>query len=266
MLVDEELTKAIKGCFYEVQNEIGFGFPEEVYHKGLTVAFRERDIPFVSKPLLTIRHRERTVVELFPDLIVADRVILELKSLRDGFAREHYIQLFSYLKAKRARLGFLVNFGTERVVDRRIIFDEKPVVIKENWDCVAGRIDGQHRRDLASARAALIEVANAHGLGYGEQIYRELAFAALTDLALNVAQRPIATTHYKSHQLGCHPIDCLLINAQVLCLVASLKDGLKDFDKSRARSFAKNLGIPFGVVANFGKTQLELFGIAVETR
>ncbi len=101
-LVEEELTAAIKGCFYDVQNQVGLGLPEEAYQQGLIAAFAARGIPALSKEEVWLDYRGRRVVKFLPDFQIAGKVVIELKSLREGFAREHYIQLFSYLKASLA--------------------------------------------------------------------------------------------------------------------------------------------------------------------
>ena len=56
---------------------------------------------------------------LFPDLIVEEKIILELKAI-NALTDLHKAQLLAYLKASKPKLGILINFGTERVEYKRI--------------------------------------------------------------------------------------------------------------------------------------------------
>ena len=76
-LVENELAAAIKGCFYDVQNEVGLGLPEEAYQQGLIAAFAERGLPVLSKNEVWLAHRGRRVVKFLPDFQIAGKVVIE---------------------------------------------------------------------------------------------------------------------------------------------------------------------------------------------
>lgn len=261
-LIDEEFTYKLKGCFFDVQRQVGFGLPEEAYQEGMIKAFAALGIPARPHPRLALAYKNQKVLELIPDFIVAERVVVELKALREDFAREHFIQLFSYLKASRIRLGFLVNFGRERVIDERRVFDEKPVVIEENWEAVKGRIEGSERESTAAIRQALLTVANQYGLGYGEGIYRKLFAAVLAGEGHRLNLEPWAEPRYDGQPLGKFPIDCILVDARIPCVVMALKDGLSQFDLARVESYTSNLGLRYGVAVNFGKNKMEMKAVS----
>jgi GxxExxY protein len=261
-LIDKELTYALKGSYFDVQNQVGFGLPEEAYQEGLTKAFLARGIPARPHPHLRLSYKDRVVVELVPDFIVGERVVVELKSLRDDFAREHYVQLFSYLKAARIRLGFLVNFGRERVYDERRVFDEKPMAIEEHWDAAKGRVEGSERASMAAARQALLTVGKRYGLGYGEGTYQRLFAAVLEDEGHSLDLEPRAEPYYNNQLLSAVSVDCLLVDEKIPCVVMALKDGLSRFDLARCESYVRNIGLRYGVAANFGKDKLELAAVA----
>lgn len=65
--------------------------------------------------------RARRWGEYFADLLVEDKVIVELKAT-DGIAGEHEAQLINYLKATDIEVGLLLNFGAEPGI-RRKVFD-----------------------------------------------------------------------------------------------------------------------------------------------
>ena len=97
---------------FDVYNEMGSGFLEEIYHESLELELRFRGIPFVSKPLLSIYYKGALLKkQYYPDLIVIEQILVELKAVR-ALAPEHEAQLLNYLKATRKRVGYLINFGS----------------------------------------------------------------------------------------------------------------------------------------------------------
>ncbi len=97
---------------FEVYNEMGCGFLEEVYQESLEMELTERRIPFATHPKLTLHYKGRPLKKQYEaDLIVLDEIIVELKAVK-SLIPEHEAQLINYLKATRKRVGYLVNFGT----------------------------------------------------------------------------------------------------------------------------------------------------------
>jgi GxxExxY protein len=97
---------------FEVHNEIGHGFLEEVYHESLEFELAQRGIPFVSKPMLTLSYKGQLLKKQYEaDLIVIGEIVVELKAIKN-LLPEHEAQLINYLRATRKRVGYLVNFGS----------------------------------------------------------------------------------------------------------------------------------------------------------
>ncbi len=97
---------------FEVYNEMGFGFLEEVYQESLETELTARGIPFIAKPKLTIFYKGRPLKKHYEaDLIVICEIIVELKAVK-ALGPEHDAQILNYLKATRKRIGYLVNFGS----------------------------------------------------------------------------------------------------------------------------------------------------------
>jgi GxxExxY protein len=96
---------------FEVYNELGHGFLEEVYQESVELELAERKIPFASKPQLNLFYKGRPLTKRYQaDLIVNEGIVVELKALRT-LAPEHDAQLPNYLKATGTRVGYLINFG-----------------------------------------------------------------------------------------------------------------------------------------------------------
>ena len=102
---------AIQGAIFEVNKHMGSGFLEAVYQECLAIEFAARGIPFVAAKPLSLVYKGRTLKTAYvPDFICYDRIIVELKAIRE-LTIEHRAQVLNYLTATGCRLGLLVNFG-----------------------------------------------------------------------------------------------------------------------------------------------------------
>jgi len=110
-LIYKDESYAIIGACFEVYKNKGCGFHEAVYHECPEIELEFQKIPFLSKPLQTLRYRDRTLVQTFnPDFICYDKIILEIKAVSE-LIDEHRAQVLNYLSATGCKLGLLVNFG-----------------------------------------------------------------------------------------------------------------------------------------------------------
>jgi len=102
---------AIIGAAMEVQNELGLGFAELVYHEALNIELGLRNIPYESEKLITIAYKGNLLERTYKaDLVCYDGIIVELKSV-EKLKSEHTAQLLNYLQATNLPLGVLINFG-----------------------------------------------------------------------------------------------------------------------------------------------------------
>jgi GxxExxY protein len=120
-LLYEELTSKIRQSAFEVHNYLGNGFLEKVYENALAYKLRQLEIESRQQVPLKVYFENGVIVgEYFADLVVEDKIIIELKTV-GALDRVHYAQVKNYLKATRFRLGILINFGRPRLEFKRII-------------------------------------------------------------------------------------------------------------------------------------------------
>ena len=101
----------IQGAVFEVYRVMGSGFLEAVYQECLERELTTRRIPYATQPTLELRYKGELLKQQYlPDLICYDKIIVELKAVKE-IAPEHQAQILNYLKATGIRLGLLVNFG-----------------------------------------------------------------------------------------------------------------------------------------------------------
>jgi GxxExxY protein len=119
----KEITDKILKAFYTVYNELGPGFLESVYEKAMILVLSESKLKIESQKQLSVFFRNTIIGEFKPDLIVNERVIVELKAVKT-IIPEHEAQLINYLKVTKIEVGLLLNFG-DKPEFKRIVYENK---------------------------------------------------------------------------------------------------------------------------------------------
>lgn len=109
----------ILGAFFEVYNELGYGFLESVYQRALPIALRARGVQCQREVPVTVHYRGEPVGEYRVDLIVERTVIVEAKAA-DKLVQAHESQLLDYLRATGLEVGLVLNFGPQATF-RRVV-------------------------------------------------------------------------------------------------------------------------------------------------
>ncbi|OGX34558.1 MAG: hypothetical protein A3C36_04685 [Omnitrophica WOR_2 bacterium RIFCSPHIGHO2_02_FULL_52_10] len=122
-LLYSDLSYKVRGCFYEVYNDLGPAHKEQVYHESLKVAFDEKKINFESKKKVQILFKDKKVGVYEPDFVIESKIIVEIKSVLN-MPKVFENQLYYYLKGSIYKVGFLVNFGNEHLDIRRRVYDK----------------------------------------------------------------------------------------------------------------------------------------------
>ena len=119
MMIHEELTREIISAFYEVHKILGFGFLEQVYQNALYKELCRRNLKCECQKELNVYYKNEIVGTYRPDIIVEDKVILELKAV-SKLRPEHEWQLVNYLKGNGLKVGLLLNFGLSAEMKRKV--------------------------------------------------------------------------------------------------------------------------------------------------
>jgi GxxExxY protein len=113
----KEITEKVIKAFYAVYNALGYGFLEKVYVQALVIELQNLGLEVARNVAITVFYAGQAVGEYFADLVVADRVIVEVKAAQTS-APEHEAQLLNYLKATPYEVGLLLNFGPKAEIKR----------------------------------------------------------------------------------------------------------------------------------------------------
>jgi GxxExxY protein len=119
-----EFTEKIIGCAYRVYNTMGFGFLESVYEKCMLIELHKEGLSAEAQHPITVYYDNEIVGEFVADILVEDKIVLELKSVRQ-IVKAHEVQLVNYLVATGKPIGLILNFGERKVEIKRKIKDLK---------------------------------------------------------------------------------------------------------------------------------------------
>jgi GxxExxY protein len=114
------LTERVIGCAYGVSNVWGCGFLEKVYENAMAHELRKSGFGVVQQQPMRVWYDNVVVGEYVADLIVENRVLLELKVAR-ALDDIHMAQCLNYLKATRLPVCLLLNFGKPKVEIKRLM-------------------------------------------------------------------------------------------------------------------------------------------------
>jgi GxxExxY protein len=118
-LLHKDLTDSIIKTFYDVYNELGYGFLEKVYQNSLFLELRSRGFEVEAQKQIKVYYKSKEVGEYYADLIVNDLIILELKAV-EYIVEEFEWQLLNYLRGTNKEVGLLLNFGKKPEFKRKI--------------------------------------------------------------------------------------------------------------------------------------------------
>ena len=123
-LIAADLTREIIGAAITVHQALGPGLLESAYQACMCRELSVREIPFRSEVDLPVEYRGcRLDCGYRIDLVVGERVIVELKSI-ERFSPVHESQLLTYLRLSKIRVGLLINFNVpvlRKGVIRRVL-------------------------------------------------------------------------------------------------------------------------------------------------
>jgi len=119
----QELTQTIIGIFYDVYNELGFGFLEKIYEEAMARVLKAKGIDVQQQAAVPVSFRGEKIGSYEADLVVAKSVLVELKACK-ALDSSHEAQLLHYLRSTEIEIGLLLNFGPRPGL-RRLAFDNE---------------------------------------------------------------------------------------------------------------------------------------------
>jgi len=114
-MTENEISKLVLDLSIKIHNKLGPGLLESAYEDCLEYELTKAGHkPKRQHPVPLIYDGQQLGEAFRADLIVDDKVLIELKSVRE-LQDIHYAQTLTYLKLTGIRLGLLINFNTTKV-------------------------------------------------------------------------------------------------------------------------------------------------------
>jgi len=120
-----KITHEIIGTAMEVHNELGFGFLEQVYQKAMVEELKCRNINFLAQFPVKVIYKEKEVGTYVPDLLVENKVIVEIKALEIVNYDNIQVQIINCLVSTKKVIGLYLNFGKVKLEYKRYIIPQK---------------------------------------------------------------------------------------------------------------------------------------------
>jgi len=117
----DPLTERIIACCYRVHSDLGPGFNEWVYHNALELVLKKEGLEYQTEKGYNVSYHGKDIGKFRLDLIVEDKVIVEVKALTGNILAVFEQQVLSYLKASGYKVGLLINFGNKSCQIRRLM-------------------------------------------------------------------------------------------------------------------------------------------------
>ena len=125
MLIYEDLSNKVLEAYFNVFRHLTRGLLESVYENALCIEFDEMGIPYERQKHLSIYYKGRIVGDFIPDIVVDNKIILELKSI-PILTPANTAQLINYLNITQFKVGYLLNFGEGRDY-KRVLNNNSPL-------------------------------------------------------------------------------------------------------------------------------------------
>ena len=114
------LTEKIIGYCFKIHNELGPGFTEKIYHNAFVLLLKDEKVVFETEKEFDVHFNKKKVGKFRCDLVVEEKLIVELKSVEGYMPKIFISQVLSYLKATNIKTGLLINFGNKSCDVKRL--------------------------------------------------------------------------------------------------------------------------------------------------
>lgn len=120
----KDLSDSILRIYFEVYNQLGYGFLEKVYQNAMYLELKAQGYKVEAQKQIKVLYKNQVVGEYYADLFVDDSILLELKAC-ESILDAHKAQLLNYLKATTVEVGLLLNFGEQPEFKRFIYTNDR---------------------------------------------------------------------------------------------------------------------------------------------
>ncbi len=118
-----DITYKIRGACFKIWKQFGGGFKEVIIERSLKQELINQGLEVETQKQIPVYYEDKKVGVYIPDMIVNDKVLIELKS-KLFITKDDEKQFWLYLKGSEYKLGLLINFGPKKLEIKRRIYDK----------------------------------------------------------------------------------------------------------------------------------------------
>lgn len=264
-LLHADLTYAIRGVLFDVGNHLAPGLPEKYFQEAVSVGLARRDIAHRLEAEFNVMYRDIEVGRYYCDVIVEDKVVVELK-VAPMLTGLHRAQLLSYLRVTGADVGLLVNFGTPRVdIERYVGFYAQP---RPDFAWSSQRPDAPdllYPTLVGRIYKCLHRVHYELGSGFFHHVYRRAVQVELGAQLLSPTLVRAIPLVYAGEEIGTQSCRLLLVGGKVIVVAFAVRK-VRDVFKVKMRRYLNHFGMQLGLLANFHGERLEVIPVRIPFR
>ena len=120
----EEESYKIRGACFKVYNTLGGGIREKIIERALTKELLSQGVTVENQTRINIVYKNEKIGVYIPDLVVDNKIIIEIKS-KPFITKEDKKQFWSYLRGSKYKLGFLIDFTSQKLIIERFVHTKK---------------------------------------------------------------------------------------------------------------------------------------------
>lgn len=120
-IVHRDLSYKIVGLAIDIRKELGYGYLEKVYENAMMVMLNRNGIYAQQQVPLKVMFQGVVIGDYFPDIVVENQIILEIKS-QDRIIDANKAQTLNYLKTTGLKLAIILNFGKTKLDYERLVY------------------------------------------------------------------------------------------------------------------------------------------------
>jgi len=248
-MIHPETTYKIRGCIFDVYNQLGPLWREEVFEEASLASLTSKGLKVDQQKEFEVYYKEKRVGLYRTDLIVNDEIILELKATSEIIPLNE-AQIISYLKVTSMPLGMLINFGSSELYIKgypNLITNKKALNINFDFDSI--NLENDIKNKIQPHLLITKEIQEELGPGFFHRVYRRAFWHELAWHNINFRVVHEIKAMYNGIEFGQKSAKFFIIDDLLISIIA-----VKEIDDLVIKKFShhvKYFNCNLGLIINF---------------
>ena len=254
-MYEKELVYQIRGAAFDIFNNVVGNWSEETYEDIVCDALLEKGLKFERQKEHEVIYKDHRVGLFFTDLIVENKIILELKAVSEVFPL-HQAQTISYLKITGLSLAMLINFGGTEIYIKAFPNNvSRKRVLASNFEMDKIDLPAEDKILIQPFLMISKEILEILGPGYFHQVYRRAFWDELKYNNINFEWIKQLELNYRGKIYDKKELKFYKINGLLISIVAV--NNLNELLLKRFSKYVKHYKCNKGLIVNFNDTVVD---------